>query len=66
MGKTSAERQREWLRRKKAKGFVTLTIMVPITQAADVRNVCRRLARDGDLEIGALRNVRTGRLVTKD
>lgn len=66
MGKTSAERQREWRKRRMAEGLVSVTVMVRETQAADVRQVCDRLARDGDLEIGALRNVRTGRLVTKD
>lgn len=66
MGQTSAERQRTWRERRMAEGFVKMTVLVRATQAADVRHVCARLSSDPDLEIGTLRNTRTGKLVKKD
>lgn len=60
----SAARQREFRKRMEAEGYVQVTGWVPRDQAADVRDVMKRLC-EGDLEIGPLRSYSTGKLVKK-
>ena len=62
---SNANRQREFRKRMEEQGFVQVTGWVPASQMADVQSVMRRLRDDGDLEIGTLRNTRTGRAVRK-
>ena len=62
---SSADRQKEFRKRMEAEGYIQVTGWVPAAQASDVRILMKRLMTDADLEVGPLRNVRTGRLERK-
>lgn len=63
---TSAERQREFRKRMKEKGLVPVTVYVPGGYAGEIMLAAEKLCRDRDLSLGALRNTKTGRLVSID
>lgn len=62
MALTSAERQRAFRERKLAEGLSALTVIAPKRHHAALAMLVKRLAEDPNLELGALRNTRTGRL----
>lgn len=59
---TNAQRQAEFRKRMKAQGYVQVTGWVKANQASDVMILMKRLAESDELEIGPVRNVKTGKL----
>lgn len=61
----SAERQRRFRERQRAKGFVQVTLLAPSHQVPDLMVMAKRLCENADLEVAAapLRSASTGRLV---
>lgn len=62
MGKSSAERQREFRKRKQAAGLVPVSLLLPSRHLGAFLLLAERLRNDPDLEIGSVRNSRSGRL----
>ena len=60
---TAAERQAEFRKRKREAGLVPVTGFVPARHVGDVTRLLQKLCEDENLELGTLRNVKTGRLV---
>lgn len=58
---TNAERQAAFRRRQAEAGLRSVTVMVPSRQVAAVMMLAAQLVKDRDLEVGLIRNVRTGR-----
>lgn len=61
MGMSNAERQRAFRARRAEKGQRSVTVLVHECQIAGLMLAARLLASDPDLDIGLLRNVKTGR-----
>lgn len=61
MGMTNAERQARFRAKKAEAGLRQITAMVHSRQMADVLELLRQLAENPDLEVGLVRNVKTGR-----
>jgi hypothetical protein len=59
---TNTERQREYRKRRRAAGLVPVTGFVPAALSGEIMRLMQRLAENRDLELGPVRNVRTGRL----
>lgn len=59
---TSAERQRAFRERQRAAGLTAFAALVPSRHVGALADLVRRLREDESLEIGPLRNTRTGRL----
>lgn len=62
MGQSSAERQRAFRKRMAEFDRRPVNVIVPASMAGAIAALARRLCEDPDLEIGPLRNTRTGRL----
>ena len=63
---SSAERQRRFRARARALGVVQITGYVPASQAAAVRRLMEALLENRGLELGSLKDVKTGRYVRYD
>ena len=68
MALTNAQRQAIYRNRKAQIGLIQVTTMLPAEQAARFRSIAAKIAamltENPDLEIGTLRNTRTGKLVS--
>lgn len=62
--KSGAERQRRWLTKRRAEGLVAVTLMVPARAVPDLRMAAEALQANPHLELGPLRDVGSGRLVS--
>jgi len=58
---TCKQRQSNFRNKMKEQGNVQVTGYVSEQQAAEIKEVMRRLKDDHDLEVGLLRDTRTGR-----
>lgn len=64
MGMTNAERQARFRAKKLDQGFKTVSVLVPLDRFADFGVALQMLRDNPDLEIGTLRNTKTGKLVS--
>ncbi len=66
MGQSNAERQAALRAKREKDGLVSLTVFVPKNQAAQIKAAIAQLVAYPYLEIGALRDTRTGKLARAD
>lgn len=59
---TTAERQRSFNARMRAKGFVKISGWVHVHQAADAQIVLNNLRQDPELEVGPMKHTPSGKL----
>ena len=59
---SGAERMRRWRQRKRAEGLIVVSVVVPASAAADLNQIAEALRSDNQLELGPLRDRRSGKL----
>jgi hypothetical protein len=60
--KSTAERQAAFRARKREAGLVSVTVMIPAHLEAQLRAAAARLMREAGLELGPLRESKSGKL----
>lgn len=62
---TSTERARVYHARQRERGFVPLHIWVRADQYADIKIAVEQISKSGGLELGPIRDTRTGKFLKK-
>ena len=64
MALSAADRQRRWRDKRRAEGFVPVTVLVPPATVPGIHLLAEALRVNRDLEPGPLRDAASGRLVS--